>query len=80
MEILESYLKAVRRNLPWSQRNDIIQELSEDLRSQIEEKGAELGRPLTDDEQIAFLKQHGDPMTVARRYARIFPASRSDGN
>jgi hypothetical protein len=74
MEILENYLKAVRRNLPWSQRNDIIRELSEDLRSQMEDKGAELGRPLTEDEQIAFLKQHGDPMTVARRYRQNLPS------
>ena len=46
MEILESYLKAVRRNLPFSQRNDIIRELSEELRSQMEEKETELGHPL----------------------------------
>jgi hypothetical protein len=68
MEILESYLRAVKRGLPRAQSNDIIKELSDDLSSQLEEQKAVLGRPLTDEELFAFFKQHGDPMTVARRY------------
>jgi hypothetical protein len=68
MQILESYLRAVKRYLPRSQSDDIIKELSEDLRSQIDEKQAELGRPISDEEAMAFFKRHGDPMTVARRY------------
>jgi hypothetical protein len=68
MEILESYLRAVKRCLPRAQSNDIIKELSDDLRSQLEEQQAAMGRPLTDEELMAFFKQHGDPMTVARRY------------
>jgi hypothetical protein len=68
MELLESYLKAVRRYLPRRQRDDIIAELSEELRSQMESRQAELRRPLRDEEQMAVLKAYGDPMNVARRY------------
>jgi hypothetical protein len=68
MDILESYLRAVKRCLPRAQSDDIIKELSDDLRSQLDEKQAVLGRPLSDDEVMEFFKQHGDPMTVARRY------------
>ncbi len=70
MELLESYLKAVKRYLPRAERNDIVAELSVDLRSQIEDKQAELGRPLTDFEQMAIFRQNGDPMAVALRYRR----------
>jgi hypothetical protein len=68
MDILESYLRAVKRCLPRAQSDDIIKELSDDLRSQIDEQQAALGRPFDDQEMMAFFKQHGDPMTVARRY------------
>lgn len=68
MDILASYLRAVKRCLPRAQSDDIIKELSDDLRSQLEEKQAALGRPLSSEEVMAFFKQHGDPMTVARRY------------
>jgi hypothetical protein len=68
MDILESYLRAVKRCLPRAQSDDIIKELSDDLRSQIEEQQSALGRPFNDQEMMAFFKQHGDPMTVARRY------------
>jgi hypothetical protein len=68
MELLESYLKAVRRYLPRGHRDDIIAELSEELRQQMEEREAQLGRTLRESEQMAILKEHGDPMVVARRY------------
>jgi hypothetical protein len=68
MDLLQSYLRAVRRYLPRGQRDDIIAELSEDLRSQIEEQEAELGHSLSEDEQMALLRAYGDPMIVARRY------------
>jgi uncharacterized membrane protein len=68
MDLLKSYLTAVKRNLPRKERDDILAELSEELRSQIEDRERELGRPLTDPEQYAVLMQHGDPMVVARRY------------
>lgn len=68
MELLTSYLKAVRRYLPRRHRDDIIAELSEELKLQMEARQAVLGRDLRDTEQMAILKEHGDPMIVARRY------------
>jgi hypothetical protein len=54
--------------LPKRQSQDIIAELSEDLRSQIEEKETELGRKLKDAEVEEILNRCGSPMTVASRY------------
>ena len=68
MEFLDRYLKAVRSYLPDEQKDDIINELSENIRSQVEEKEAELGRPLNESESEAILKQHGHPLIVAGRY------------
>jgi hypothetical protein len=68
MELLDRYLQAVRFWLPKAHQQDIIAELSEDLRSQIEDKETELGRPLNDDEVESILKRCGTPMLVASRY------------
>lgn len=68
MEILDRYLKAVKFWLPSEQKQDIIAELSEDIRSQIDDKESELGRPLNEAEVDAILKQGGPPMLVAQRY------------
>ena len=70
MELVESYLKAVRRYLPRGMREDIVAELRVELRAQIEDKQAELGRALTDVEQMVIFKKQGDPMSVAMRYRR----------
>jgi hypothetical protein len=67
-QILEKYLDAVRSALPEAQRDDIVQELSENLHAQMEDKEAELGRALRDNEIEEILKQHGHPMVVASRY------------
>ena len=68
MELLDRYLHAVKFWLPKVQRQDIIAELSEDIRSQIEEKESGLGRKLNDAEVAAMLKQLGRPVVVASRY------------
>jgi hypothetical protein len=68
MELLDRYLQAIEFWLPKRQRQDIIAELSEDLRSQIEEKETELGRKLEDAEVEAILKHCGAPLEVASRY------------
>src|SRR5579863_764276 len=67
-QILEKYLNSVRSCLPEAQRDDIVQELSENLHAQIEDKENELGRLLRDEEIEEILKQHGHPMVVASRY------------
>jgi uncharacterized membrane protein len=56
------------QSLPEAQRDDIINELAENLRAQMDDREAELGRPLTDAEQEEILHQHGHPMIAAGRY------------
>src|SRR5258708_31114430 len=68
IELIERYLQAVRFWLPKTQRqDDLIAELGEDLRSQIEEREAELGHPIDEAEMSAILKRCGSPMMVAGR-------------
>lgn len=67
-ELLDRYLHAVSFWLPKSQQADIIAELSVDLRSQVEDKEAELGHTLDEDEIMAILKRCGSPIMVASRY------------
>lgn len=68
MELLDRYLEAVKRHLPWQRQDDIIAELRANLEAQLEDKEAELGRPLTEQETEAWLKQLGSPIQVAARY------------
>lgn len=68
MDLLERYLQAVRTYLPKSQQDDIVKELSENLRSQMDDSESELGRPLSDTEVGEMLKKHGHPLVVAMRY------------
>jgi len=68
MALLDRYLQAVKFWLPRKQKDDIIAELAEDLRSQIEEKEAEVGHKLSDPEIEPILKRCGSPMVVAGRY------------
>lgn len=66
--IQERYLHAVRRALPLAKADDIIAELRDVLSSQREDREEALGRPLTDDETAAMLKEFGHPLVVAARY------------
>lgn len=67
-DLIDRYLQAVRFWLPNSHRQeDLLAELGEDLRSQIEEKESELGHPLQKDDTAAILKRCGSPMMVAGR-------------
>src|SRR5712692_4591404 len=68
MEFLERYLQAVRTYLPMSQQEDILKELRENLRGQIEDRESALGRALNEDELAEILKKHGHPLLVATRY------------
>jgi hypothetical protein len=81
MEMIDRYLQAVKFALPAAQRDDIMKELSDSILSQIEEKEAALGRPLSEDEQVEMLKKLGSPLQLASGYrkqqhmigATIFP-------
>ena len=70
MELLDRYLQAVREYLLRNRRDDIVKELGDNILSQMEDQAAELGRPLTEAEQAAILKQHGHPLVAAARYRR----------
>lgn len=71
MDLVERYLAAIARELPDAKRPDIVAELRDVLLSQVEEKEAELGRPLRREELEAVLKGFGHPLTVAYRYRRF---------
>ena len=68
MTLIVRYLSAVRDHLPRGEQDDIINELSDSLRSRFEDEEAALGRPLREDEEVAILKDFGHPMAVAARY------------
>jgi hypothetical protein len=68
MDQVDRYVKAVAKALPEEQREDISNELTEDIRSEIEDRERELGRELTEAEQEVLLKQRGNPLVLAARY------------
>ena len=68
MDLVDRYLRAVAKTLPEAQREDIIHELSEDIRSEMEEREDGLGRPLTEAEQQSVLKQRGNPLLLGASY------------
>jgi hypothetical protein len=82
MELLDRYLQAVKKHLPWQRQDDILAELRANLESQLEDQEAEIGRPLNELEVERWLKQIGPPIMVAARYQpqqyvigpAIFPA------
>src|ERR1039457_4328112 len=68
MDLLDRYLQAVKKHLPWQRQDDIIAELRANLESQLEEKEAALGRPLTTAEAEDWLKQPRPPLQMAAHY------------
>jgi hypothetical protein len=68
MDLVDRYVHAVGFWLPSAGRQDIVAELSEDLRSQIEEREHDLGRPLGEEEVSRLLSERGNPVLMASRY------------
>lgn len=68
MDLITRYLHAVKTHLPATHQDDVVAELGEDLRSRLEEREVELGRPLSEDEVVAILKDLGQPAHLAARY------------
>jgi hypothetical protein len=68
MDLVERYLNSIKPLLPGDQKEDIIAELREEIRSRVDEKEAELGRKLKSGELEAILKAMGNPLEVAARY------------
>ncbi|WP_339871677.1 hypothetical protein [uncultured Brevundimonas sp.] len=68
MTLVETYLRAVAAQLPADTRDDIVAELRDDILTRMEAREAERGRPLTEAEQEAVLRELGHPLTVAARF------------
>ena len=68
MDLLDRYLRVLRVFLPRRQRDDIVREISEEIREQILDKEMTLGRRLTVDEQAEVIGRHGHPLVTAARY------------
>jgi hypothetical protein len=66
--LIDRYLYAVSRYLPAHRHDDLLTELAANLHSEMEDKAAALGRPLTEEEQADVLRHHGPPLVVAARY------------
>src|SRR5262245_30565062 len=77
MELLDRYLEAVKQHLPRKQQDDIIQELSANIRERIDVMESSQGRPLNDTELEALLKEYGNPVLLAASYQprHDFPCS-----
>ncbi len=72
MDLVERYLLNVRTYLPSGRADDLVAELGENIRAEVEDREERAGRPLTEDERVAVLRAHGRPLLVAGHY-------RSDG-
>lgn len=68
MDLLDRYLTAVAFWLPSAEGRDVTAELRDDIRSEIEAREEDLGRPLNDAEIEDILTRWGHPMRVAERY------------
>lgn len=81
MELLDRYLEAVKKHLPWERPDDLVAELRANLEAQLEDKEAALGRALTKEEAAAWIRQMGAPRQLASHYwpqryligPRLFP-------
>ena len=71
MELLERYIQAVKKRLPWDRQDDIAAELRVNLQAQLEDREAELGRPLSDAEADAWIRQLGSPRHTADQYRPV---------
>jgi hypothetical protein len=68
MDLIDRYLAAVAIFLPPQQKDDITAELRDELVSRREDRAAELGRPLSRQEDEDLLRAFGRPVLVAARY------------
>jgi hypothetical protein len=68
VEALDRYLQAVSSWLPRGQEADVVAELAEDIRSEVDDRERQLGRALAEEELLALLERRGHPMWVAERF------------
>jgi len=72
-ELVGRYLGVVGTLLPARQRADILAEIKDALLSRLEERQAQLGRALTQEETEDLLKTYGHPLAVAAPYGAPRP-------
>jgi hypothetical protein len=70
MKLVDRYLAAIGRELPMRQSQEITAELRDVLMSKIEDREADLGRPMTDKEIEQMLIAFGHPLIVAGGYRK----------
>jgi hypothetical protein len=68
MDLVERYVSTVRPLLPLTGRDDICAEITDMIRSRLEERQAELGRKPTKAEEEAVIQSFGHPVEMAARY------------
>jgi hypothetical protein len=68
MDLIDRYIVAVGRHLPAPLQQDVVAELADSFRSEVEALTQKAGRPLTEGEQAELLKRHGHPWLMASRY------------
>lgn len=68
MELLDRYLEAVRKQLPWERQDDIIAELRANLEAQLDDRQEEVGHTLAAEEAKAWIGQLPAPRMMAARY------------
>src|SRR4029079_90232 len=68
MHLADRYLQQVQRYLPAKDQDDIINELKDDILSEVADQEAHLGRAVTEAEMVNLLKHRGHPFLLAQRY------------
>ena len=68
MDMITRYVDAVKQFLPKGQQQDISRELSENIRAEMDDREAALGRPLTEAEQAQVIRNLGHPVLMASRF------------
>ena len=67
MNVIDHYLSEIARWLPTS-KADVIDEIRDEILSQIDDRAAEIRRPLSEAEVVQLLRDYGSPMSVASSY------------
>jgi hypothetical protein len=68
MNLIDTYVSEVGRQLPSKNRADIEAEIRSALQDMLDERSRKEGRPVDDEMVLAVLKEYGDPDLVAASY------------
>lgn len=68
MDWVNQYVAAVKRNLPAGMRDEVGEELTDIILSNVEDKRESLGRNLSEEEMLTLLDSYGHPEKMAASY------------